>query len=139
MDSQLVPIIHVQAHEVRGETRWTGLAQLTGVMHRNVLILKVKGVLTAVINRCPHRDVPLLLGRLKEDDEFLECPSHGWELPVHGHDLRGCPVIEQDGAWILVLDPPAAIPVHRQPKIEETACPDGAEDPSCAPCHSPVI
>ena len=104
-ETRLVPILYVEKHDVRGETRWTGRAELAGVMRLDVLILSVNGVLTAVRNRCPHRDVAILRGRLDASAGTLECPSHGWELKLDGVELMGRPVVERDGALFLVLGP----------------------------------
>ncbi|HLN23559.1 MAG TPA: Rieske 2Fe-2S domain-containing protein [Patescibacteria group bacterium] len=104
-ETRLVPILYVEKHDVRGEPRWTGRAELVGVMRQDVLILTVNGVLTAVRNRCPHRNVPILRGRLDAAAGTLECPSHGWELKLDGPELVGWPVVERDGALFLVLGP----------------------------------
>ena len=105
-----VPILHLAEHEVRGERRWTGRAVLAGVINRDVLVLSVEGKLIAVRNRCPHRDIEILMGRLDATEGILECPSHGAALPLRGPDLCGRPVIEQDGVFYLVLDDAPACP-----------------------------
>jgi nitrite reductase/ring-hydroxylating ferredoxin subunit len=108
-ETRLVPILYVEKHEIRGEARWTGRAELSGVMRQDVLILSVNGALTAVRNRCPHRNVPILRGRLDVEAGILECPSHGWELKLDGLELAARPVIERDGALFLVLGPLPAV------------------------------
>ncbi|PKU26280.1 Rieske 2Fe-2S domain-containing protein [Telmatospirillum siberiense] len=92
---------HVRSHLVRGEQRWTGQVVPPGGNAIDILILALRSGLLAVRNRCPHRDVALLLGRLDETAGILECPSHGWELPLAGTELRGAPVIERDGKFFM--------------------------------------
>ncbi|HIJ63389.1 MAG TPA: Rieske 2Fe-2S domain-containing protein [Rhodospirillaceae bacterium] len=100
---RLAPILHLTEHQVHGERRWTGRAVLPGVIARDLLILSFQGALIGVRNRCPHRDIEILLGRV-DAEGVLECPSHGAQLPLTGVDLCGRPVIEQDGTFYLVLD-----------------------------------
>ena len=51
------------------------------------------GRVGAMVDRCPHRNVPLSLGRLR--DGLLECGYHGWRFDGEGtpdaafHVLRG--------------------------------------------------
>lgn len=92
----LIPIRHLQSCDVQGETRWTGQVTLPGHTPRNVLVLRVKGALLAVRNRCPHHGVAMTRGKLNEEACTLECPSHGWELPLDGGDLAPLPVVEQE-------------------------------------------
>ena len=99
----LAPILHLVEHDVFGERRWTGRAVLEGVICLDVLVLRFRGALMGVRNRCPHRDLPLLLGRLDEDEGFLECPSHGWQIKLDGPELRPRPVVERDGQFYLVV------------------------------------
>jgi nitrite reductase/ring-hydroxylating ferredoxin subunit len=101
--STLVPIRHLMEHDVNGERRWTGRAELARVMRLDVLVLSVGGTLMAVRNRCPHRDIPILNGRL-DPAGFIECPSHGWELKLTGEELQGRPVVECEGGFCLVLE-----------------------------------
>lgn len=91
----------VEEHIIRDERRWTGVVRDGGGVSRPLLVLEIAGELVAVRNRCPHRDISLLRGRLDADRCILECPSHGWELPVGGADLRGAPVVERDGRLYL--------------------------------------
>jgi phenylpropionate dioxygenase-like ring-hydroxylating dioxygenase large terminal subunit len=59
----------------------------------------------AVLDRCPHRNVPLSLGRV-EDNE-LECRYHGWRFDGCGRltAVPGLPVID-DGGVAVKLDGP---------------------------------
>ncbi len=100
-DDSWLPVERVQEHVVRGERRWTGRIDLPGGASIDILILELQAGLLAVRNRCPHRDIALLAGRLDEAAGILECPSHGWELPLAGSDLRGAPVIERDGKFYM--------------------------------------
>ncbi len=73
------------------------------------------GGVGAMLDRCPHRNVPLSAGRVVGDN--LECAYHGWQFDrlgtcrrVPGHcgdhehpsrDATSLPVIEQDGfVWV---------------------------------------
>lgn len=96
-------IRHVSHHEVRGERRWTGQVVMPGGRTVRILILSLSSGLIAVRNRCPHRDVDLLLGRLDEAAGILECPSHGWELPLTGDELKGARVVEREGAFFMAV------------------------------------
>ena len=99
----LAPILHLQEHDVFGERRWTGRAVLEGVICLDVLVFRFRDTLMAVRNRCPHRDMPLLLGRLDQDEAFLECPSHGWQIRLDGPELHARPVVEREGNFYLVI------------------------------------
>lgn len=98
---------HVQDHLVRGEQRWTGQVVLPSGQTMDILILALQTGLLAVRNRCPHRDVAMLLGRLDESSGSLECPSHGWVLPLTGEELRGVPVVERDGRFFMAPRSPS--------------------------------
>ncbi len=79
------------------------------------------GTPAAVTDRCPHRNVPLSLGRV-HDDGSLECPYHGWRFdgagrciavpglldddgPAAVRDVAARPCTEQDGFVWLWADP----------------------------------
>jgi phenylpropionate dioxygenase-like ring-hydroxylating dioxygenase large terminal subunit len=92
----------------------------------------------AVLDRCPHRNVPLSLGRL--DGGLLQCAYHGWRFDTAGTcraipglcgeepDRRGraataFPVREQDGfVWVFPEEDatPSSEP-FRFPRIEDPA------------------
>ena len=92
-----------------------------------------------MIDRCPHRNVPLSLGRLREG--LLECRYHGWRFDQAGackaipglcdHDpgRRGraaetVPCVEQDGfVWVFPgsAEPSAAAPPFRFPCVDDPA------------------
>jgi phenylpropionate dioxygenase-like ring-hydroxylating dioxygenase large terminal subunit len=58
-----------------------------------VLFRTTKG-LSAMIDRCPHRNYPLSKGRVVDD--HIECPYHGWRFGLDGScaSVPGC-VLEQ--------------------------------------------
>ncbi len=81
-----------------------------------VLFRGGQGAVGALLDRCPHRNVPLSLGRVV-DPGNLECPYHGWQFDVggtcrlvpglvdsgeaKGRRVDAFPVREQDGlVWV---------------------------------------
>jgi phenylpropionate dioxygenase-like ring-hydroxylating dioxygenase large terminal subunit len=92
-----------------------------------------------MVDRCPHRNVPLSLGRLR--DGLLECAYHGWRFDGSGAcraipglcsedaDRRGraaesLPCVEQDGfVWVFPgsAEPPVGGPPFRFPCIADPA------------------
>ncbi len=48
-----------------------------------VLFRTEDGDVAALLDRCPHRDVPLSLGVV--DGSILRCAHHGWEFGIDGH------------------------------------------------------
>jgi phenylpropionate dioxygenase-like ring-hydroxylating dioxygenase large terminal subunit len=97
------------------------------------------GQVAAMIDRCPHRNVPLSLGRLR--DGLLQCRYHGWrfdrsgacrEIPGlcdgepgrRGRAAEAIPCIEQDGfVWVFAgsAEPPAGGPPFRFPQVDDPA------------------
>ena len=97
------------------------------------------GRVGAMIDRCPHRNVPLSLGRLR--DGLLECSYHGWrfdgsgacraipglcaEDPARrGRAAEALPCVEQDGfVWVFHGPdaPPADGPAFRFPCLSDPA------------------
>ena len=87
-----------------------------------VVLFRTGSGLAALVDRCPHRLVPLSGGRVK--DGLLECPYHGWrfdptgtcvEIPGQVGDLPRCrvgryQVTERDGAVFLSKGDPTAPP-----------------------------
>jgi len=69
------------SHEVRSEPRATRLYGRPLVVWRTST-----GALGAAEDRCPHRNVPLSLGRVV--DGCLECPYHGWRFDTEGACTR---------------------------------------------------
>ena len=126
--------------------RWWYVACRTGELGRRPLARTVHGVplalfrdgagrAVALLDRCPHRNVPLSLGR--RCDGLLECAYHGWRFDGAGAcrlvpGLEGAPsarpgadpydrpsrrvpsfpVVERDGfVWIVPAEDPPAVPV----------------------------
>ena len=80
-----------------------------------VLFRDAGGAVGALLDRCPHRNVPLTDGRVR--DGQLECPYHGWRFATDGRCMHvpgladdterasrrcpGYPVREQQGCvWV---------------------------------------
>lgn len=102
-----------------------------------VVIFRAHKQLGALIDRCPHRNVALSLGKVH--DGCLECPFHGWRFDRHGanmgipwnptarHDRLGAmalPVVEQGGLiWVKTTseanpqDTPQLAPELLNPKL----------------------
>lgn len=51
-----------------------------------VLFRSKEGIVGALLDRCPHRNVPLSLGRVVEYQ--IECRYHGWQFDVCGNRVR---------------------------------------------------
>jgi phenylpropionate dioxygenase-like ring-hydroxylating dioxygenase large terminal subunit len=95
------------------------------------------GRAAAMVDRCPHRNVPLSLGRLR--DGLLECRYHGWRFDRsgacqaipglcdedpgrRGRSAESVPCTERDGfVWVFPAssDPPAGGPPFRFPCIDD--------------------
>ena len=95
------------------------------------------GRVGAVVDRCPHRNVPLSLGRLR--DGLLECRYHGWRFDAagacraipglcaddgdvarRGRAAEAVPCAEQDGfvwVWPGGAEPPPGGPPFRFPGV----------------------
>jgi nitrite reductase/ring-hydroxylating ferredoxin subunit len=54
---------------------------------RVLLFRDIAGAPAALIDRCPHRGVPLSLGRVERSE--IQCPFHGWRFGVHVHGGGG--------------------------------------------------
>lgn len=91
-----------------------------------VLFRDARGRAAALLDRCPHRNVPLSGGRVVLAEGTIECPYHGWRFDRDGA-CRGIPsraggdpgakarsapsfaTTEQDG-WVWVYSTPDAEP-----------------------------
>lgn len=95
-----------------------------------VLFRNSRGQVAALLDRCPHRNVALSGGWIKE--QTIVCPYHGWqfnsqgkcehvpgltsERPQKARDVLSYPVIERDGmVWVY---PSAEKPDSEPPRIE---------------------
>lgn len=86
-----------------------------------VLFRDARGRAAALLDRCPHRNVPLSGGKVVASDGTIECPYHGWRFDGHGacraipsligepgakaRSAPAFPVLEQDG-WVWVYSTP---------------------------------
>lgn len=82
-----------------------------------------RGRASALLDRCPHRNVPLSGGRVDRDGT-LECPYHGWRFDGGGacrhvpsllgpaearaRNATAFPTLEQDG-WVWVYSSPFGV------------------------------
>lgn len=66
------PVAH--GHEVRQHPGAFRLGRQSLAIYRDL-----SGVARAVDDRCPHRRLPLSMGRLTEDGS-IQCPYHGWSF-----------------------------------------------------------
>jgi phenylpropionate dioxygenase-like ring-hydroxylating dioxygenase large terminal subunit len=85
-----------------------------------LVIFRGEDGVAALLDRCPHRNVPLSIGRVA-DDHTLECAYHGWRFGRDGgcraipslveggsakaRNAIAFPAIEQDG-WVWVYSTP---------------------------------
>ena len=60
------------------------------VTGRSVVLFRGEQGLGALVDRCPHRNYPLSLGRV--EGAALECPYHGWRFDPSGQCVAvpGC-------------------------------------------------
>lgn len=100
-----------------------------------VLFRDEQGEARALVDRCPHRNVQLSLGRVEEGR--LHCAYHGWQFDGQGQcvgipslcagdripkgsQVPSYPVIEQDGyLWVFMGDSPHGLP-YRIPHASES-------------------
>lgn len=94
-----------------------------------VLFRGASGKAAALVDRCPHRNVPLSFGEVTGDD--LRCGYHGWtfgadgactripgltgEVDAAGRRAAAYPVVEQQGLvwlWTSTERAPVDVPVH---------------------------
>jgi phenylpropionate dioxygenase-like ring-hydroxylating dioxygenase large terminal subunit len=128
-----------------GRARWWYVACLSGELRHRPLARTVLGTPlslhrdgsgrpVALLDRCPHRNVPLSLGRVREG--LLECRYHGWRFDREGACLAvpglcadadraarrvtAFPTAEHDGfVWVFPdAGPPAGGP-FRFPCVDE--------------------
>jgi phenylpropionate dioxygenase-like ring-hydroxylating dioxygenase large terminal subunit len=59
-----------------------------------IVLFRSQGRAAALVDRCPHRNVPLSLGRVQADGR-LECAYHGWQFDCEGV-CRKIPGLEDD-------------------------------------------
>ena len=59
-----------------------------------VVFRSQSGVVGVLEDRCPHRNVPLSIGRMKGDT--IQCAYHGWEFDAEGH-CKHVPALQRQG------------------------------------------
>lgn len=52
------------------------------IMGVPIVLFRTRGGVAALLDRCPHRNVPLSLGRV--DQQQLQCAYHGWRFDADG-------------------------------------------------------
>ena len=139
------PQSKVRASVVRLPKHWFVLAMSTELRRRPitrmlqgvplVLFRDGEGKPGALVDRCPHRNVPLSMGEVVEGD--LQCPYHGWRFDRGGEcrfipsligepggkarNATSYPTLEQDG-FIWVYATPGPMPEsrpYRFPRVGE--------------------
>jgi phenylpropionate dioxygenase-like ring-hydroxylating dioxygenase large terminal subunit len=102
--------IACQTHKLRKKPLASFLMGMPIVLFRDAL-----GHPRALLDRCPHRNIPLSKGKIQQG--VIECPYHGWqfdgrgicqhipgllrESPVLSYSVSSFPVLEQDGfIWV---------------------------------------
>src|SRR5919202_122648 len=92
------------------------------------------GRAAAVVDRCPHRNAPLSLGRVR--DGFLECRYHGWRFDAEGvcravpglcgdadrraRRVDALPTVERHGfVWVAQGQPPPERAPFAFPHVDE--------------------
>jgi phenylpropionate dioxygenase-like ring-hydroxylating dioxygenase large terminal subunit len=95
-----------------------------------VFFRSAAGQAAALLDRCPHRNVPLSSGWVA--GEQLVCPYHGWQFDARGacvcvpgmvetrpqkaREVQAYPVCEQDGlVWVY---PSTGMPASQPPRLE---------------------
>jgi nitrite reductase (NADH) small subunit len=58
--------------------------KVVSVSGREILLINIKGHITAVENECPHQGSPLYAAIVK--DGYLSCPRHGYRFSL----TNGC-------------------------------------------------
>lgn len=81
--------------------------------HRICVVMRPGGGFVAMLDRCPHRDIPLSQGLVK--DGMLTCPGHFWRFDLTTGERSDLPEVQvtlyparvMDG-WVEVSLPPPA-------------------------------
>jgi phenylpropionate dioxygenase-like ring-hydroxylating dioxygenase large terminal subunit len=110
-----------------------GDAPVAAMLMGTPLVLFQDGtVIKALLDRCPHRNVPLSRGRV--DGGLIACPYHGWRFSGEGKCVevpgsRNCPqiglqayqTIEREGLiWVSLADDPPPFP-ELWPELEDNS------------------
>jgi phenylpropionate dioxygenase-like ring-hydroxylating dioxygenase large terminal subunit len=98
MTSQLPEFVRKSWHLVALSSRVKD-GQVLGlkVVGTSIVLWRTRAGLSAMIDRCPHRNYPLSKGRVVEDQ--IECPYHGWRFGVDGACVAvpGCVLKDGEG------------------------------------------
>jgi phenylpropionate dioxygenase-like ring-hydroxylating dioxygenase large terminal subunit len=115
-----------------------------------VLFRDGTGTAQALVDRCPHRNAPLSMGRVHRDGA-LECGYHGWRfdgrghcvavagLPSPGRDVDAYSVVERDG-FVWIWGEPGVTPTRQPFALPEMGGPSTGEVifPSDLECGLPA-
>jgi phenylpropionate dioxygenase-like ring-hydroxylating dioxygenase large terminal subunit len=128
-------VVHLHGHwfiaattrELRGKPLATTLFGTPIVLFRDRA-----GRAGALVDRCPHRNVPLSLGRVASDGT-LRCPYHGWRFDTRGactfvpsltggsdakaRHAHALPTLEQQG-FVWVYSAPSQEPAELLPDLK---------------------
>lgn len=99
---------------------------------QRVCVVKGQGdEFVALLDRCPHRDIPLSGGLVK--DGLLTCPGHFWRFDLMTGERSDLPEVRAtvyptrvtDGWVEALLPPPAPRPSMREWLLSEARASDG--------------
>jgi phenylpropionate dioxygenase-like ring-hydroxylating dioxygenase large terminal subunit len=97
------------------------------LMGRPIVLFRSADGLAVLVDRCPHRNMPLSRGRVRGGQ--IECPYHGWRFGADGrcmatpgadepatHGAQALPVMERAGLiWTTLARVPIAFPEPPHP------------------------
>ena len=94
-----------------------------------IVIFRTENGISALLDRCPHRNYPLSRGRIVENT--LECPYHGWRFKADGEcaDVPGCAFDQLDAKNIHKLKAQAVRVLEKQGGIFICLSEDGPAEP----------
>jgi phenylpropionate dioxygenase-like ring-hydroxylating dioxygenase large terminal subunit len=101
------------------------------LLGRPIVLFKSAGGPAAFLDRCPHRNMPLSAGRVRDGE--IECPYHGWRFAADGRctltpgadqpaaqRAEALPIIERAGlVWTNLARDPAEFPALPSPIGDE--------------------
>ncbi len=78
------PVVLNDWHAVaKSDDIYEGKATPVRLLEENVVLWRTGGIVSALLDRCPHRGTRLSLGEI-HDGERLVCPYHGWQFDGAG-------------------------------------------------------
>ena len=106
-----------------------GKAIARKVIGTPIAVFRTKAGLSALIDRCPHRNYPLSKGRVIEDS--IECPYHGWQFKPDGqcNSVPGCSIDSLDEKGKDRLKAQAVHIVERHGGVFVRLSEEGPEEP----------